>query len=81
MAEGLALSEYVSVPDLNPESVLRCRDAVKKLESALFNHISLGQWEAARASIDRLAAAEDPNTRENARELLKILIVEAANYW
>lgn len=81
MAEDLALSEYVQVSDLDSDSVLRCRDSVKQLESALFNHITLGQWEAARASIDRLAAAEDPNTRDNARELLKILIVESANYW
>lgn len=62
-------------------ALLQCSDKVKKLESSVFNNVSLGQWEVARASLTQLAAAEDQTTRENARELLKILIVEAANYW
>ena len=61
------------------ESALSCKDTSKKLESSIFNHISLGQWEAARASLFFLA--NDPESRENAKELLKILVLEAANYW
>ena len=60
-------------------SVLQCVEKTKKLESSVFNHVSLGQWEAARACLSSLAA--DPASRDNARELLKILVIEATAYW
>ena len=59
--------------------ILRCRDLARKLESSIFNSVSLGEWEAARASFACLAA--DPASGENAKELLKILVVESANFW
>ena len=59
--------------------VLRCSDTAKKLESAAFNYVSLGQWEAARASFAVLAS--EPESRENAKELLKILILDSASHW
>ncbi len=58
---------------------LRCRDADKKLESAIFNCVSLGQWETARAHFSCLAG--EPSSRENAKELLKILILESSSFW
>ena len=64
-----------------PSSVLRCDDTFKKLESTIFNSISLGQWELARASFRSLALSGDANTQDNAKELLKILVMEAPNYW
>ena len=60
-------------------SALKCVEGTKTLESAVFNHVSLGQWEAARACLSCLAA--DAASRDNARELLKILTLEAATYW
>ena len=81
MEEVPPFTECVPSLQLPGGSVLRCSDEVKKLESLLFNHISLGQWEPARACLRQLAASDDQDTRENARELLKILIVESANYW
>ena len=69
-----------SVGDLGEGArILRCRDLARKLESSVFNSVSLGEWEAARASLACLAA--DPASRENAKELLKILVVEPANFW
>ncbi len=75
------LTETLPALQLPGKSVLICGDEIKKLESSVFNHVSLGQWEAARACVNQLAVVEDRATRENTRELLKILIVEAANYW
>lgn len=60
-------------------SILRCRDTDKKLESAVFNCISLGQWETARAHFRCLA--QEPSSRDNARELLKILVLESSSFW
>ena len=62
-------------------SALRSTDTFKKLESTIFNSISLGQWELARASFKCLALSGDANVQDTARELLKILILEASNYW
>ena len=60
-------------------TVLRCDERRKTLESSVFNHVSLGQWEAARACLSSLSA--DVAGRENTRELLKILVLESATYW
>ena len=60
-------------------SVLQSVEKTKKLESSVFNHVSLGQWEAARACLSSLAA--EPDSRDNARQLLKILVTEATTYW
>lgn len=60
-------------------SPLECVERRKSLESSVFNHVSLGQWEAARACLACLAT--DPTSRGNARDLLKILVLEAASYW
>lgn len=61
--------------------VLRCRDTQQKYESSIFNSVSLGQWESARASFKCLALSGEASARENAKELLKILILEAAKFW
>ncbi len=75
------LLNYLSTP-LDPiSSVLRCKDTYKKLESSIFNYVSLGQWEAARASVSCLALSDDQDTRDVAKELLKILILESSNFW
>ena len=63
----------------NHGSVLQCVENSKKLESCVFNHVSLGQWEAARACLSTLTA--DPASRDSARDLLKILVIEATTYW
>lgn len=60
-------------------STLRCADTHKKLESAIFNSISLGQWEAARAYLSSLAGR--PGSRLGTRELLKVLILDSASFW
>ena len=60
-------------------STLRCADTHKKLESAIFNSISLGQWEAARAYLSSLAGR--PGSRLGTRELFKILILDSASFW
>ena len=67
----------------SPEStsVLRCRDTYKRLESSVFNAVSLGQWESARASLSCLAISDEASVRVTARELLKVLILEASNHW
>lgn len=77
------LSDYLpKSPAEDPStSVLRCKDTYKKLQSFAFNAISLGQWETARASFQSLALSDDPAVRNTAKELLKILVLEAANYW
>ena len=72
--------EDTFVPEGDEESsVLRCADTHKKLESAILNSISLGQWEAARAHLCSLVG--QPGSREGARELLKILILDSASFW
>ncbi len=65
----------------DPNVVLRSGDTFKKLESSIFNSISLGQWELARASFRCLTLSGDANSQDTARELLKILILEAPTYW
>lgn len=62
------------------KGVLRCTNARQKLESAIFNAVSLGQWEVAQAHFTALARG-DAAGRDNARELLKLLIMEASNFW
>ena len=85
MSELAAGEENPSDDGSGPEEeeeglgVLRCNDTGKKLESAVFNYVSLGQWEAARANFTVLAS--DPASRENAKELLKILILDSSNHW
>jgi len=62
-------------------SVLKCGEIHKKHESSIFNSVSLGQWESARASFKCLSLSQDASVRDNAKELLKILILEAAKFW
>ncbi len=81
MAVVPLLREAIPGLYLPGKSVLNCGEEIKKLESSIFNHVSLGQWEAAKACVDQLAVADDSVTRVNARDLLKLLIVDAANYW
>lgn len=75
------LSRYLPSLSKDTNSVLRSGDVYKKLESSIFNSVSLGQWESARASVKCLALSSDAASRETSRELLKILILEAANFW
>ena len=58
---------------------LRYGEASKRLESAVLNHVSLGQFEAAGSILAVLA--KQPGMKEVTQELLKIIILESANYW
>lgn len=61
------------------EGVLVDKDRIKKYESLLLNAICVGQWEIARALIRTLF--EEKATRDETGELLKVLILEAAEFW
>ena len=61
------------------ENVLVDNDRIKKYESLLLNAICVGQWEIARALIRTLF--EEKATRNEIGELLKVLILEAAEFW
>ena len=61
------------------ENVLVDSDRIKKYESLLLNAICVGQWEIARALIRTLF--EEKATRDETGELLKVLILEAAEFW
>ena len=61
------------------ENVLVDNDRIKKYESLLLNAICVGQWEIARALIRTLF--EEKATRDETGELLKVLILEAAEFW
>lgn len=76
-----SLLDYFPRPSEESTSVLICLDTYKKLESSVFNHVSLGQWELARASLRCLAISDAASVRDTARELLKVLILEASNHW
>lgn len=76
-----SLSTYLPRFAASASTVLRCGEVQQKHESFIFNSVSLGQWESARASFRCLALCEEAGVRENAKELLKILILEAAKFW
>jgi hypothetical protein len=81
---GSADGEERSVPA--GKSILCSSNTQQKLESAVFNAVSLGQWEVARGILAELARTRPNHSRdhdggENARELLKLLIMEASNSW
>ena len=76
-----SLSKYLPSLEEDSKAVLKCGEFYKKLESSIFNHVSLGQWEPARASFRCLALSGEPSVRDTCKELLKILILESANYW
>ena len=61
------------------ENILVDSDRIKKYESLLLNAICVGQWEIARALIRTLF--EEKATRDETGELLKVLILEAAEFW
>lgn len=61
------------------ENVLVDSDRIKKYQSLLLNTICVGQWEIARALIRTLF--EEKATRDETGELLKVLILEAAEFW
>lgn len=50
-----------------------------KLQVAIFNLVSLGEWEAASCVLRDLAGRKD--TRLKAKQLLRMLIVAANDYW
>ena len=62
-------------------NVLRCTKTAQKLESAAFNAVSLGQWESAQAYFNTLVSGQEGASRENAKELLKLLIMESSSFW
>jgi len=72
------LSEFAGGGTTN---ALRCSDLHKKLESTIFNSVSLGQWESARACLRCIAQSGDRKDCDSTRELLKVLILDASNYW
>ena len=76
-----SLSTYLPGLAADSGSVLRCRNTQQKLESLIFNSVSLGQWETARASFQCLSVSQETGVRENAKELLKMLLLEAAKFW
>lgn len=76
-----SLSSYLPRPSQDANSVLKCGEFYKKLESFIFNSISLGQWESARASFRCLVLSDEPGVRDTCRELLKVLILDAAHFW
>ena len=61
------------------ENVLVDNDRIKKYQSLLLNAICVGQWEIARALIRTVF--EEKATRDETGELLKVLILEAAEFW
>ena len=61
------------------ENILVDSDRIKKYETLLLNAICVGQWEIARALI-RILYEEKP-ARDETGELLKVLILEASNFW
>ena len=61
------------------ENVIVDKDRIKKCESLLLNAICVGQWEIARALIRTLF--EEKATRDETGELLKVLILEATEFW
>lgn len=61
------------------ENVLVDNDRIKKYESLLLNAICVGQWEIARALIRTLF--EEETSRDEIGELLKVLILEATEFW
>ena len=61
------------------ENVLVDNDRIKKYQSLLLNAICVGQWEVARALIRTLF--EEKATKDETGELLKVLILEAAEFW
>ena len=63
------------------KSVLWCQDTHEKLESCVFNSISLGQWELAGANLRSLSLSGEASIRDAARDLLKVLILESPNHW
>lgn len=81
MAEAERDSADGPWPPAVKKDVLRCTNTSQKLESAIFNAISLGQWETAQAHFATLARWDGGRSRENAKELLKLLIMEASNFW
>ena len=54
-------------------------DSGKRLQVAVFNLISLGEWEAAGCILRSLAARED--TKLKAKQLLRALVVTTNDYW
>ena len=60
-------------------NVLVDNDRIKKYESLLLNAICVGQWEIARALIRTLF--EEKAAKDKTGELLKVLILEAGNFW
>ena len=61
------------------ENAIVDNDRIKKYESLLLNAICVGQWEIARALIRSLF--EEKVTRDETGELLKVLILEATEFW
>ena len=59
--------------------LLNDKDGGKKLQVAIVNLVSLGEWEAASSILRSLAIRED--TRLTAKQLLRALIVGANDYW
>jgi hypothetical protein len=76
-----SLSTYLPGIAADSGSVLRSRNTQQKLESSIFNSVSLGQWETARASFQCLSVSQEAGVRDNAKELLKILLLDAAKFW
>jgi len=70
-------SGETSLPE--QENILVDNDRIKKYESLLLNAICIGQWEIARALIRTLF--EEKASKDETGELLKVLILEAAEFW
>jgi len=76
----------IKMNDLSNEELLSVQDNLlvdsernKKYESLLLNCICVGQWEIARALIRTLF--EEKAAKNYTGELLKVLILEANEFW
>ncbi len=72
------MEELQALPT-NTNQLLNDKQSGKKLQVAIFNLVSLGEWEAASSILKSLAIRED--TRLTANQLIRALIVGANDYW
>ena len=69
-------SENVFIETSKP---VRDEECGKKLQVAIFNLVSLGEWEAASSSLRSLSSRTE--TRLRAKQITRALIVGANDYW
>ena len=58
---------------------LRDQDVENKLEVAIYNLLSVGEWEAARGQLLALSKLDDG--RKKAKDILKSIILHPKGFW